>query len=83
MLQVARDMLKTICTKEHAMTHQAHTIDPAALCAVTGGTSRIDGLISDLSSLSSSIKEIETKTRGFDDTQMLLLLMLAMDRRGR
>jgi hypothetical protein len=56
---------------------------------VTGGTntssatSRIDGLISELNSINSAVKTIDNKTKGFDDTQMMMLLFLAMSDRPR
>ena len=68
------------------------TIETEDLDDVTGGKShstgsttvnRLDGLISQMNSITSAAKEIDNKTKGFDDKQMLLLCMLAMDRRGR
>jgi hypothetical protein len=58
-------------------------IEPTALAAVTGGATRrggsnIDGLIDQLNTLTSSIKDINQKTSGFGSTEMLVLCMLAM-----
>jgi hypothetical protein len=61
-------------------------IESTALETVTGGgalrrggsTSDIDGLIGQLNSLTSSIKDIKQKTNGFGTGEMLILCMLAM-----
>lgn len=59
------------------------SIEPTALAGVTGGVTRrggsnIDGLIDQLNSLTSSIKDINQKTSGFGNAEMLVLCMLAM-----
>ncbi|MGE0551419.1 MAG: hypothetical protein AB7O24_13725 [Kofleriaceae bacterium] len=71
------------------------SLTEVTLETVTGGTksnntsttsttsSRLDGLIKDLNSINSAVKDIDTKTKGFDDTQMMMLLMLAMTDRPR
>ena len=60
-------------------------IETTALATVTGGirqggctTSGIDGLISQLNAMTSSIQDINKKTSGFGSTEMLVLCMLAM-----
>jgi hypothetical protein len=64
-------------------------IDIDALDEVTGGStgnqavSRLDGLISELNSITSACKDIEKKTKGFDDSQMMLLMFLALQDRPR
>jgi hypothetical protein len=58
-------------------------IDSNTLDTVTGGgSSNIDQLLGTLSTLTSSINEIKTKTNGFGQSEMLLLCMLAMQNRG-
>ena len=57
-------------------------IDSNTLDTVTGGgSSNIDQLLGTLSTLTSSINEIKTKTNGFGSNEMLLLCMLAMQNR--
>ena len=58
------------------------SIDPVVLAGVTGGkssgsSSNIDGLLNQLSSITSSIKDIQTKTSGLSSTEMLMLVVLA------
>ncbi|HWU88081.1 MAG TPA: hypothetical protein VN253_12430 [Kofleriaceae bacterium] len=61
------------------------SIDPLVLGGVTGGksssgsssSSGIDGLLSQLNSITSSIKDITTKTSGLSSTEMLMLCVLA------
>lgn len=69
------------------MSNPIMSIDPNVLQTVTGGShsprsygSSSDQLLKDLSSLASSIKDISAKTSGFDSTQTMLFLMLAMQR---
>ena len=60
-------------------------IDSNTLHTVTGGgspnSSSIDSLLGTLSSLKSSIKDIQNKTNGLGQGEMLVLCMLAMQRR--
>lgn len=66
------------------MSNQLATIDPAALDTVTGGKSNsksgtnIDSLISQLNSMTGTIKDIQNKTKGFGQTEMFMLWMLAL-----
>lgn len=58
------------------------SIDPLVLAEVTGGkgsgsSTNIDGLLDQLSSITSSIKDIKTKTNGLSSTEMLMLVVLA------
>lgn len=60
------------------------SIDPLVLAEVTGGkgsssssSSGIDGLLSQLNSITSSIKDIKTKTSGLSSTEMMMLCVLA------
>ena len=61
-------------------------IDLQALQAVTGGVrgassnSGIDGVLQTLDSITSSIKDISSKTSGFSSSQMMLLCVIAMQR---
>jgi hypothetical protein len=60
-------------------------IDLAALQSVTGGKGNsnpgnIDGLISQLHSITGSISSLKQKTSGFGQTEMLMLLFLAAQR---
>jgi hypothetical protein len=72
------------------MSSPIATIDPLVLAAVTGGSkssnssssSSIDGLLNQLSSLTSSIKDIKTKTSGLSSTEMMMLCVLAAQNRG-
>ena len=58
-------------------------IDSNTLDTVTGGgSSNIDQLLGTLSSLTSSINDIKSKTNGFGQNEMLLLCMLAMQNRS-
>ena len=65
------------------------TIDPNALAEVTGGGrgnnasagSGIDGLLSQLNSITSTIKDIHKKTSGLSNTEMMMLCVLAMQNR--
>ena len=57
-------------------------IDPLVLAEVTGGkgsssSTNIDGLLDQLNSITSSIKDIKTKTNGLSSTEMLMLVVLA------
>lgn len=54
------------------------SIDPAALAAVTGGTSDSTGLISALNGLLDSVKQIQTtsKANGINPQDMMLFMML-------
>lgn len=57
-------------------------IDSQALDLVTGGSkSNIDALLGTLSSLTSSINDIKTKTSGLGQGEMLVLCMLALQQR--
>lgn len=74
------------------------SIDPQVLDAVTGGKSHnssgggsgnssgsssgIDGLLSQLSSITSSIKDIKTKTSGLSSSEMFMLCALALQNRS-
>lgn len=72
------------------MSSPIATIDPLVLAAVTGGgtsskscsTSGIDGLLNQLNSITSSIKDIKTKTSGLSSTEMMMLCVLAAQNRG-
>ena len=59
-------------------------IDSNTLHTVTGGgaSSGIDSLLGTLHSLTSSINDIKNKTSGFGQTEMLLLCMLALQKRS-
>lgn len=61
-------------------------IDSSTLQTVTGGkhassSSNIDSLLGQLSSLTSSLNDIKKKTSGLGSSEMLLLVMLAMQNR--
>lgn len=60
-------------------------IDSITLDNVTGGTHRggsnIDSLLGTLSSLTSSLNEIKTKTNGLGQGELLVLCMLALQNR--
>jgi len=66
------------------------SIDPLVLADVTGGkssgskgsSSNIDGLLQQLSSITGSIKDIQTKTNGLNSTEMLMLVVLAAQNRS-
>lgn len=63
------------------------TIDPSILDEViggvrsSGGSSGIDGLLSQLNSITSTIKDINKKTSGLNSTEMMMLCVLAMQNR--
>jgi hypothetical protein len=78
------------------MSRELVSIDPHVLDNVTGGkasssgtgssggassSSGIDGLLSQLSSITSSIKDIKTKTSGLSSSEMFMLCALAMQNR--
>jgi hypothetical protein len=71
------------------MSRELVSIDPHVLDAVTGGTSSsssssssgIDGLLSQLNSITSSIKDIQTKTNGLSSPEMFMLVALALQNR--
>jgi hypothetical protein len=72
------------------MSRELVSIDPHVLDAVTGGTtttksssssSGIDGLLSQLNCITSSIKDITTKTNGLSSTEMFMLCALALQNR--
>jgi len=75
------------------MSRELVSIDPHVLDAVTGGTSSnssksasssssgIDGLLSQLNSITGSIKDIKTKTNGLSSAEMFMLCALAMQNR--
>ena len=74
------------------MSRELVSIDPHVLDAVTGGKSTsasagassstgIDGLLSQLSSITGSIKDIQTKTSGLSSTEMFMLCALALQNR--
>lgn len=75
------------------MSRELASIDPHVLDAVTGGTSGsssktssgsssgIDGLLSQLNSITSSIKDIKTKTNGLSNGEMFMLVALALQNR--
>lgn len=73
------------------MSRQLVSIDPHVLDIVTGGKSHgssgsgsgsIDNLLSQLSSITSSIKDIKTKTSGLSSTEMFMLCALALQNRS-
>lgn len=57
------------------------TISQDDLDAVTGGAA-IDGLLNQLNSITSTIKDINKKTSGLGSTEMLMLCFLAAQSRG-
>jgi L-asparaginase/Glu-tRNA(Gln) amidotransferase subunit D len=79
------------------MSRELASIDPHVLDNVTGGTSssssnssssnnsssssNIDGLLSQLNSITGSIKDIQTKTNGLSSSEMFMLCALAMQNR--
>ncbi len=70
------------------MSRQLVSIDPHVLDIVTGGKSggssgsgNIDNLLSQLNSITSSIKDIKTKTSGLSSTEMFMLCALALQNR--
>lgn len=77
------------------MSRELASIDPSVLDSVTGGTSsssgssksgggsssNIDGLLDQLSSITSSIKDIKTKTSGLSSGEMFMLCALALQNR--
>jgi len=74
------------------MSRELVSIDPHVLDAVTGGKSTsagassstgIDGLLSQLSSITGSIKDIQTKTNGLSSTEMFMLVALALQNRSQ
>jgi hypothetical protein len=75
------------------MSRELASIDPHILDAVTGGKSsgggggssssgNIDGLLSQLNSITSSIKDIKTKTSGLSSSEMFMLCALALQNRS-
>ncbi len=67
------------------MSNPIMPIDLDALESVTGGSSprrssygSSEQLLNDLGSLATSIKDVTAKTSGFDSTQMMMFVMLAM-----
>jgi hypothetical protein len=79
------------------MSRELASIDPHVLDAVTGGkssnssgsgsgngsgSSGIDGLLGQLNSITSSIKDIKTKTSGLSSAEMFMLCTLAMQNRA-
>ena len=78
------------------MSRELASIDPHVLDNVTGGTSsgsgssgssgssagsNIDNLLGQLNSITSSIKDIKTKTNGLSSSEMFMLCALAMQNR--
>ena len=77
------------------MSRELASIDPNVLDNVTGGTSsgsgssggggsagsNIDNLLGQLNSITSSIKDIKTKTNGLSSSEMFMLCALAMQNR--
>jgi hypothetical protein len=69
------------------MSRELVSIDPHVLDIVTGGksqnssTGNIDGLLDQLNSITSSIKDIKTKTNGLSSTEMFMLCALALQNR--
>ena len=75
------------------MSRELVSIDPHVLDNVTGGkassgtgsgggsSSGIDDLLGQLSSITSSIKDIKTKTSGLSSSEMFMLCALAMQNR--
>ena len=70
------------------MSRELVSIDPHVLDEVLGGkshgssSSNIDGLLSQLSSITGSIKDITKKTSGLSSTEMLMLCCLALQNRS-
>jgi len=76
------------------MSRELASIDPHILDNVTGGKSsggggghssssgNIDGLLSQLNSITSSIKDIKTKTSGLSSSEMFMLCALALQNRN-
>ena len=71
------------------MSRELVSIDPHVLDTVTGGksssnsgSSNIDGLLSQLNSITGSIKDIQTKTNGLSSAEMFMLCALAMQNRS-
>lgn len=68
------------------MSKELVTLETALLEAVTGGTSNpiggatnnIDVLMKELSGITGSLKDIQTKTKGLGQGEMLMLCALAM-----
>jgi hypothetical protein len=70
------------------MSRELVSIDPHVLDEVLGGkshggssSSNIDGLLSQLNSITGSIKDITKKTSGLSSTEMLMLCCLALQNR--
>ena len=71
------------------MSRELVSIDPHVLDIVTGGkshnssggSSNIDGLLNQLNSITSSIKDIKTKTNGLSSSEMFMLCALALQNR--
>jgi hypothetical protein len=76
---VACVVLKSHCVMSQRSHAQLPSLDAAALEAVSGGASGAVNALNQLSSLASALNNIQTKTSGFDNTQMMLLMILAMD----
>jgi hypothetical protein len=66
------------------MSNAIMPIDLTTLAAVTGGSHKgsSDALLSDISNLASSIKDVASKTSGFNSTQLLLLCCVALQRQN-
>lgn len=62
------------------------SISSDALDTVTGGGSSVgsnlDGLLNQLNSITSTLKDINKKTSGLGSTEMLMLCLLASQSRG-
>lgn len=73
------------------MSRELVSIDPHVLDAVTGGkansssgssgSGNIDDLLGQLNSITSSIKDITTKTNGLSSPEMFMLCALALQNR--
>jgi hypothetical protein len=70
------------------MSRELVSIDPDVLDAVTGGkansssgSGNIDDLLGQLNSITSSIKDIKTKTNGLGSSEMFMLVALALQNR--
>jgi len=72
------------------MSRELVSIDPHVLDAVTGGkatsspssgSGNIDDLLGQLNSITSSIKDIKTKTNGLSSPEMFMLCALALQNR--
>jgi hypothetical protein len=61
------------------------TIDAHALDTVTGGArtnANIDAMLKTLNTMTDSLRDIKTKTNGLGQGEMLLLCVMAMQRRS-